>query len=471
MNKTALTIPTCRAKKISLTVSKYGENFSKYGHDVPIMIFDDSSEEYSAISESRLKGITKDLPEQSIIYVGPRQKKEFLENLEGKLGSENEQVIKRIFRPSYGGNRNFILAYTMGMNFISVDDDMKPEGLFEKNGDVEGDFISKGVFKHGKNMENVLSVDQDIISGYLKFLGTKVGDHIGKVRMGLGVDDPDVDNLGYTLSPLEGRVMTIAPGEISPDSTIKIVQTHLSGDADIDSADFVNLFMETGVREILSGNLPKKFILEYCSEAITAQNDRLTGAILGYDNSEGGIYFLPTSFRCEDFIWRKYLESKQDMAAAYTKEAQTHFRSLFERASIAQDWLNELLSQRIKRRIRDSEKEIGENTMSFHDPYDVSLDTAKDIENQIKVKRDQALSKIPENAGEENAYFSFVGELNDILNREIISPELFARKLTYTVQEEFHWFNKTAEIWPQILQYSFENRFKLPLLDLSKGRA
>ena len=36
-----------------------------------------------------------------------------------------------MFRPSYGGNRNYTLIYTLGELMVSADDDMRPYSLME----------------------------------------------------------------------------------------------------------------------------------------------------------------------------------------------------------------------------------------------------------------------------------------------------------------------------------------------------
>jgi len=377
----------------------------------------------------------------------------------------HDETIGKIFGQSYGGNRNFILAYTLGKNFISVDDDMSPFGLFdnqEREGKLQDGLISSGCFLYESEIRGIKPLPQDIIGGYLKFLGTRVGDHYGRIPIGVDVSDPNVDALGMTAGDLEERVMTLVPGDVSPDARIRIVQTHLTGDADIDSADLVNLFIETGVEEILSGHLPKKFVLQEGREVVTAANNRLTGAVLGYDNSEGAIYFLPTNFRCEDFIWREYLSKRSGIASAYTEHAQTHNRSLSVRASVAREWFNELIAQRVKRRIKDFIEDVGENFMTFGEPYGVGMETATDIHAKITERRDQALEKHSSN-GNDPHYMAFADELGVILSEDIVSAEQFSRRLTTVVREELNLFNKTAALWPKILECSYDMSASLPI--------
>ncbi|MCD4759320.1 hypothetical protein K8R33_00345 [archaeon] len=469
LGKLTLAIPTYRSGEIAQTVSRYAHNFSRYNHRVPIFVFDDSDRRGARISEGSLRVAAKRFPGQEVRYVGPHEKAKFLHKLGQKLGPEHEDTIRRIFRPSYGGNRNFVLAYTLGNHFISVDDDMTPKGIFTgKSVSYSEKVISQGRFLLERDIGAFPLVDQDIVGGYRKFLGTKVGDHLGKVIMGGKIKDPNIDNLGFTTGDLESSVLMALPGEIREDATIKIVQSHLTGDADVDSADLVKIFMKTGVGEILSGHLPKKHVLDACSEAVVSCNNRLTGAILGYDNSNGGIYFLPTTFRCEDFIWRMHLESMPAVASAYTAQAQTHSRSVSVRNSVVADWYNELTAQVIKELMRESVSRTGTHSMEFDSPREVSIEVAEEIESLLRKKRDQAITKSMDATENAPNFLRFAGELDSILNDDIESPEKFASGLSEVIREEFTWFNRTSAIWPKVLESSYEMRRDLPMVDITR---
>src|ERR1019366_5630512 len=63
-------------------------------------------------------------------YVGPREKEQFIAYLDRRLGDKRLQgLVKSLFRPSYGGNRNYTLIYTLGGLIVSADDDMRPDAL------------------------------------------------------------------------------------------------------------------------------------------------------------------------------------------------------------------------------------------------------------------------------------------------------------------------------------------------------
>ena len=56
-----------------------------------------------------------------------------------------ESLVRNLFRPSYGGNRNFTLMYTLGCLMVSADDDMRPHALIESSPEsLHVDEISRG---------------------------------------------------------------------------------------------------------------------------------------------------------------------------------------------------------------------------------------------------------------------------------------------------------------------------------------
>src|SRR4249920_2028614 len=128
-NELSFVIPTFRLRDVGATVEAYDEHFRRNGHSVPIIVFDDSSpvnqEKYYPLLEQ-----TK--THNDLYYVGPREKEQFLAYLNGRLRDKRlEGLVKNLFRPSYGGNRNCTLMYSLGGLMVSADDDMRPYTLME----------------------------------------------------------------------------------------------------------------------------------------------------------------------------------------------------------------------------------------------------------------------------------------------------------------------------------------------------
>src|SRR5262249_25715141 len=122
-------IPTNRLRDVGETVEQYDEHFWRNGHSPQIIVFDDSTlpnqEKYFPLLE-------KTTTHYDLYYVGPREKEQFLAYLNGRLRDKRlESLVKNLFRPSYGGNRNYTLMYTLGGLMVSAGDDMRPYTLME----------------------------------------------------------------------------------------------------------------------------------------------------------------------------------------------------------------------------------------------------------------------------------------------------------------------------------------------------
>ena len=128
--ETVFAIPTYRLRDVSETIEAYDEHFWTNGHSVKMIVFDDSS---FANHEKYFPELEKTKTVNDLYYVGPREKEQFLKFLNKKLRDKKlESLVRTLFRPSYGGNRNFSLIYTLGSFLVSADDDMRPYALVDR---------------------------------------------------------------------------------------------------------------------------------------------------------------------------------------------------------------------------------------------------------------------------------------------------------------------------------------------------
>ncbi|HLZ10734.1 MAG TPA: hypothetical protein VKT80_19260, partial [Chloroflexota bacterium] len=124
-------IPTYRLRDVAETVERYDDNFWRNGHSVKIVVFDDSS---VANHEKYFPLLEQTRTVNDVYYVGPREKEQFVTFLTRKLRDPKlDPLVRGLFRPSYGGNRNFTLMYTLGQLMVSADDDMRPDALIESS--------------------------------------------------------------------------------------------------------------------------------------------------------------------------------------------------------------------------------------------------------------------------------------------------------------------------------------------------
>src|SRR6201981_2932130 len=124
-------IPTYRLRDVGETVEHYDEHFWRNGHSVRMVVFDDST---PANQQKYYPLLEQTHTHQEVHYVGPREKEQFLAYLNSRLRDKRlDGLVRNLFRPSYGGNRNFTLMYTLGGLMISADDDMRPYALMEES--------------------------------------------------------------------------------------------------------------------------------------------------------------------------------------------------------------------------------------------------------------------------------------------------------------------------------------------------
>src|ERR1039458_5007525 len=122
-------IPTYRLRDVGETVEQYDRHFWKNGRTVKIVVFDDS---IPANQEKYFPLLEQTRTHNELYYVGPREKEQCRAYVDGRAGDARlEAIVKNLFRPSYGGNRNCALMYTLGELVVSSDDDMRPYALME----------------------------------------------------------------------------------------------------------------------------------------------------------------------------------------------------------------------------------------------------------------------------------------------------------------------------------------------------
>ena len=176
MNNGRLTfvIPTYRLREVGETVALYDEHFHRNGHAVDIIVFDDSS----TGAQQKYYHLLEETPTHNdLYYVGPREKECFVGYLNERLRDRKlEPLIRNLFRPSYGGNRNVALMYTLGSLVVSADDDMRPYALVEDSPEslVEEE-ISRGKLLK-KSARGYTRKSFDILAAFLDVLGKRVED-------------------------------------------------------------------------------------------------------------------------------------------------------------------------------------------------------------------------------------------------------------------------------------------------------
>jgi len=465
MEDFTLVIPTYRLKDVAQTVRAYRDNFDRYGYDIPIIVFDDSSPEVYGHDFPKFAAVVP----SNTFYVGPPEKALFIDQLVSRIGIQHEETIRRLLRPSYGGNRNFTILYTLGSRFMSADDDMRPEGLeFKERPALDQQEVLRGIFLPESSLnDNITHREYDLAAAFLEVLGKAVQEvDASHYLLGRTL----IDNLNELYSNttsqkihrnLENKILVQA-GDVNPNARILVAQTFKTGLADLDATDFADDVLSTqrdspALRYIALNHRP----------CITATNWRFDTAVAGYDNCTGLPPFIPTSLRTEEYILRLLVQHSQ-FAAAHVGAAQLHLRTTSMRKSLGYDIYNEALVAVLRQKLRHLVHDIKETTITFqHDGHITSRDALKMID--IARPYHEAAFERSKNAPDlkSSAYFAhFATELQEEFCGFDLSA--FRRKAESIMVQELETIIKAMEIWPSILNLasSIQAEGKMPFREL-----
>src|SRR5580698_2013581 len=232
--ETYFVMPTHRLRDVGETIHEYDEHFWRNGHSPQMIVFDDST---PTNVEKYFSYLNQMKTRCDLSYVGPRQKEEFITYVNSRLRNNRlEPLVKNLFRPSYGGNRNYTLMYSLGGLMVSSDDDMRPYSLMEDSPEsLEDDEISRGrLHKVGTN--GFAKKSFDIMSAFTDVLGKRVSEapenyERGELLVDTGVDLETNASKGLAIE----NAMLLKHGDMKENSVVKMAQTFRSGTNDIDA--------------------------------------------------------------------------------------------------------------------------------------------------------------------------------------------------------------------------------------------
>src|SRR5260370_37658013 len=330
-------IPTYSLREVGETVEQYDEHCWRNGHSPQIIIFDDST---PASQEKYCPLLEKTKTHHDLYYVGPREKEQFLAYLNSRLRDKRlELLVKSLFRPSYGGNRNYTVRDPVGGLMISSDDDMRPYCLVEHSPESLGDDeVSRGrLHKAGENGYTRKSFD--IGAAFLDVLGKRVNEVPDNYERGDLLVDTAMDlETNASKGLAREHSLMLQRGAVVDTSLVKIAQTFRSGTNDIDAVDFLEMFLEDEEQTSLE-TLNDVYVLVNFRPAVTRKNWRMDCGVAAYDNTFGLPPFFPTRLRFEDYIYRLWVR-QCGMGAAHVDAAQHHMNSNYMRNTPAAACVN-----------------------------------------------------------------------------------------------------------------------------------
>jgi hypothetical protein len=445
-------IPTYRLREVGDTVKAYDDHCWRNGHSVPMVVFDDSSpanqEKYYSLLESTAT-------HNDLYYVGPREKEEFIAYLHQRLPDKLLQgPIKNLFRPSYGGNRNYTLMYTLGCLMVSADDDMRPFALMEHSPEsLEAEEICRGrLHRSGENGYGRKSFD--ILTSFRDVLGKTAGQlpdnyERGELLVGTAMD---LETNATTGLKRENSLI-VRRGSLADDTVVKMAQTFRSGTDDIDAIDYVEMLLENE-QQTDPAELNDTHVLENFRPVVTKKNWRMDCGVAGYDNTFGLPPFFPTHLRCEDYIYRLWVQ-QDGICSAHVDAAQNHTKSNYMRNPPAAEILNEEVSNLLKRKVNASLSRVDELGIAFDYEGEVTAQDAEEILQKIQRLHAQALATAAAASSPERAAALRLFAANLHKAFYAFEPDFFQHNLLRIVDDVVSVIKGSLQLWPTLVEICY----------------
>ncbi len=454
-------IPTYRLRDVGETVEAYDEHFWRNGHAPKIIVFDDSS---PVAQEKYYPHLERTKTHNPVYYVGPKEKEQFTSYLSGRLRDKRlDGLVKNLFRPSYGGNRNFTLMYTLGGLMVSADDDMRPYALMEPSLEsLDDGEISRGRLHRAGN-NGYVRKSFDVLGSFLDVLGKPIAELPANYASGELLVDTAMDlETNATRGMSRENSLLLQQGAVSQAATVKMAQTFRSGTNDIDALDFAELFL-TNEEQVDPDALNEFYVLVNFRPAVTKLNWRMDCGVAGYDNTFGLPPFFPTRLRFEDYIYRLWV--RQDgIAAAHVDSAQNHTKSNYMRNPVAAEIFNEEVANLLKRKIKDTLTRTDDLTIAFDYDGHVTAEDAKESLDKVATIYGRTLEAAERatNPGRADALRLFAANLQKAFYA--FEPDFFQQNLLRIVDDVVTVIKGSIELWPTLVEIGYfeKSRHGLP---------
>ncbi len=462
-------IPTYRLREVAETIRLYDEHFFRNGHAVDLFVFDDST---PAMQQKYFPLLEQTPTHNPLYYVGPREKEAFTAYLNGRLRDRKlEPLVRNLFRPSYGGNRNVALMYTLGSLFVSADDDMRPYTLVEDSPESLADHeVARGKLL-ASGHAGVSQKSFDILAAFHDVLGKRVDDLPANYLHGMLVRDSSMDLLTNKSHGLaRENSLVLEAGDLDGRALVKIAQTFRSGTADADALDYVEMALDDQA-QVRVEDLNTQYVLVNFRPTVTKENWRFDCGVAGYDNTFGLPPFFPTRLRFEDYIYRLWLQ-QPGVASAHVDAAQTHIKSNYMRNPMAAELFNEEVCNLLKTNIRSTVTRIDELGIEFD--YDGSVDMAQTalILERAASLHARVLGATQASANPERtaALQGFAASLEKTFYG--FEADFFQQNVARIVDDVISTFKGSLELWPTLVEITYLNKRRagLPLVRVNNPR-
>jgi hypothetical protein len=196
---------------------------------------------------------------------------------------------------------------------------------------------------------------------------------------------------------------------------------------------------------------------------VTKKNWRMDCGVAGYDNAFGLPPFFPTRLRCEDYIYRLWVQ-QEGVATAHVDAAQNHIKSNYMRNPLAAEIFNEEVSNLLKRKIKSTVARLDELSIAFDYEGEVTAQDAQEILHKIAALYGRAvvaaaMAARPERA---EALRLFAANLQKAFYG--FEPDFFQQNLLRIVDDVISVIKGSIELWPTLVEicYFQKDRKGLP---------
>jgi hypothetical protein len=421
-------------------------------------VFDDSG---ALLHEKYFQHLAKHKTKNELFYVGPAEKAALREHLESKLGDRAlTPLVTELFRPSYGGNRNYTLLYSLGGFLVSADDDMRPYALVEDDGaDFRLDEVCRGKVVKAEEAPPE-HYTGDILGAFLDVLGKPAARVPDAYARGDFLVDTATDlETNTTREFCRENALLLRDGAVDAASVIKMAQTFRSGTNDIDAVDFIELFLRDDTQISLDTHADV-YVLTRFRPVITNKNWRMDCGVAAYDNGDGLPPFFPTRLRFEDYIYRLWIQ-QSGIAAAHVPAAQHHGRSLYMRSPPASEILNEEAANLLKRKIRASITDLYGLGVSFEYDGKLEPEDSEIILDKMHRLLDRVLRAAEEarDIRRRDELLRFAATLNDTFYG--FEHDFFAHALGQMLEATVRRIKGSLRVWPLLLEIC-DSQHELP---------
>jgi hypothetical protein len=187
---------------------------------------------------------------------------------------------------------------------------------------------------------------------------------------------------------------------------------------------------------------------------VTKKNWRMDCGVAGYDNTFGLPPFFPTHLRCEDYIYRLWVQ-QDGICSAHVDAAQNHTKSNYMRNPPAAEILNEEVSNLLKRKVKASLSRVDELGIAFDYEGEVTAQDAEEILQKIQRLHAQALATAAAASNPERAAALRLFAANLHKAFYAFEPDFFQHNLLRIVDDVVSVIKGSLQLWPTLVEICY----------------